>query len=325
MNKWLKGALLCIIASASWGAMFPVANSAFRAIDPFYFTIIRYSSVTVILVVLLLIKEGKQAFKWEGKGAALWFFGTMAFTVYNLFIFWGQYLLGDNGVIVASIMEALMPLFSVFIIWAYKKNRPSLFTTLCMLVAFIGVFFVVTKGDYSSLASMQSIFPMLILILAVIGWGVYSIGAGEFSDWSVLRYSTITCLLGTATAAAIVVPLSLLGYIPFPSIDTIVTVAPELSFMIVVAGVIALLAWNQGISILSPINAILFINFLPITTLIVTAVQGYTLTAYDFVGTFLIIVALIGNNLYSRKVAEKRALNQKILNERFPKHVLRSE
>ena len=92
-NSVLLGAFLCFIASVSWGAMFPVANSAFRHIDPFYFTIFRYISVTVILVVVLLWKEGKKAFKFEGKGLSLWFYGTMAFAGYNLLIFWGQDLL----------------------------------------------------------------------------------------------------------------------------------------------------------------------------------------------------------------------------------------
>ena len=46
------------IASVSWGAMFPVAHDAFLYIDPFYFTIFRYGAVTVILVLLLLWKEG---------------------------------------------------------------------------------------------------------------------------------------------------------------------------------------------------------------------------------------------------------------------------
>ena len=88
-NKVLLGAFLCFIASVSWGAMFPVANHAFNYIDPFYFTIFRYIAVTVLLVVMLFWREGKQAFRLEGKGLALWFFGTMAFTVYNLLIFWG--------------------------------------------------------------------------------------------------------------------------------------------------------------------------------------------------------------------------------------------
>lgn len=311
MNKWLKGAILCLIASASWGAMFPIAHSAFTHIDPFYFTILRYTSVTVILVVLLYFKEGKAAFKFEGHGASLWFFGTMAFAVYNLFIFWGQYMLGESGTVVAAIMEALIPLFSVFIVWIYAKKRPSLFTFGCIVIAFVGVFLVVTKGDFSSFLAIKSVIPMSLLLLAVFGWAVYSIGAGEYQGWSVLRYSTLTCLLGTATATTLVVGMTLIGKLQFPTVTTVVTIAPHLSFMIIVAGVIALLAWNYGIAILKPINAVLFINFLPVTTLIVTAIQGYQLTSYDFIGTFLIIVALISNNMYSRKVSEQKEVKSK--------------
>src|SRR5690625_4493312 len=109
-NSLWFGALLCFVAAASWGAMFPVAHDAFKHIDPFYFTIIRYVTVTVILVALLFWKEGKQAFRTEGKGKQLWFFGTMAFVVYNLLIFWGEDLLGEPGVMVASIIESLMPM-----------------------------------------------------------------------------------------------------------------------------------------------------------------------------------------------------------------------
>ena len=110
-NSIFLGALLCFIASVSWGAMFPVAHHAFAYIDPFYFTIFRYGAVSIILVVLLLWKEGPKAFRMEGKGKLLWFFGTMAFTVYNLLIFWGEDLLGEPGVMVASIMESLMPIY----------------------------------------------------------------------------------------------------------------------------------------------------------------------------------------------------------------------
>src|SRR5690625_6053647 len=76
----LFGAFLCLIASMSWGAMFPVARDAFYHIDPFYFTILRYGSVTIILVIALLLREGRSAFRFEGKLFPLWFFGTMAFT-----------------------------------------------------------------------------------------------------------------------------------------------------------------------------------------------------------------------------------------------------
>src|SRR5699024_9377341 len=98
------------------GAMFPVAHDAFLYVEPFYFTLIRYIPVVILLVIFLYIVEGKAAFRTEGRGFALWFFGTMGFTIYNLFIFWGQDLLGDAGVVLASIMEALAPIVSILII-----------------------------------------------------------------------------------------------------------------------------------------------------------------------------------------------------------------
>ena len=137
-NNVLVAAFLCFISAVSWGAMFPVANHAFHHIDPFYFTIFRYLSVTIILVVWLLWKEGKQAFRFEGKGWLLWFFGTMAFAVYNLLIFWGQDLLGNPGTMVASIMESLMPMISIVIVWMLVRQRPQAFTLFCVFIAFVG-------------------------------------------------------------------------------------------------------------------------------------------------------------------------------------------
>ena len=49
----------------------------------------------------------------------------MAFTVYNVLIFLGQMLMGKSGVMVASIMEALMPMISICILWGYKRVKPK--------------------------------------------------------------------------------------------------------------------------------------------------------------------------------------------------------
>lgn len=308
-NNVLIGALLCLIASISWGAMFPVANHAFQYIDPFYFTIIRYVSVTVLLIAILLWKEGIQAFRLEGRGLSLWFFGSMAFAVYNLLIFWGQDLLGESGVMLASIMESLMPMISIVLLWIFKGNRPHLFTLLCVFIAFIGVSLVITKGNLESFLTATSDFiPALFIFIAVVGWVIYTIGGNQFGDWSALRYSTLSCLLGTVTALAIVLAATFLGYISVPTVETIKIVSPDLLFMIIFPGIIALLGWNIGISILSPLNGILFINFVPVTTLVISIVQGYQITFFDIIGTILIIVSLLSNNLFLRLHQKKRAV-----------------
>ena len=311
-NSVLFGAVLCFLAAVSWGAMFPVAHAAFVHIDPFYFTIIRYGSVTVILLAILLWKEGRKAFRFEGKGPQLWFFGTMAFTVYNLLIFWGEDLLGSSGVMVASIMESLMPMISIVILWIFFKKRPHSFTLLFVLLSFVGAILVITKGDMQSfLGATDHFIPSMLILIAVIGWVIYTMGGGEFSGWSALRYSTLSCLLGTITAIVITVGMTIFGYISVPSINTIITVSPHLLFMIIFPGLIALLGWNIGVSILSPLNGLLFINFVPVTTLLISIFQGNAVTMFDLIGTFLIIISLVSNNIFIR-LSQKKASNRHV-------------
>lgn len=310
-NNIFLGALLCFIASVSWGAMFPVAHHAFTYIDPFYFTIFRYGAVSIILVLLLLWKEGPKAFRLEGKGRLLWFFGTMAFTVYNLLIFWGEDLLGEPGVMVASIMESLMPMISIIIVWLFYRRRPYSFTILCVVVSFVGAILVITKGDITSfLTATNNIIPSILILIAVIGWVIYTMGGDKFRGWSVLRYSTLSCLLGTISAVVIVAIATMVGYVSVPTLDTIQTVSPHLLFMIVFPGVIALVGWNIGVSILSPLNALLFINFVPVTTLVISSVQGNHISSFEIIGVGFIILALLANNIFVRLIQKKETSQQ---------------
>lgn len=299
-NKIVIGALLCAIASMSWGAMFPVANDAFRYINPFYFTLIRYLPVVLILIVLLWMMEGRKAFRTEGKGWLIWFFGTMGFTIYNLGIFWGQDLLGGQGVLLASIMEALAPIISVLIVWVLYKQKPFLVTVLSIIGAFVGVVIVVSNGNVSVLFQSGHLIPLLILFFAATGWAFYTIGGSVFSGWSVLRYSTLSCLYGTLTATGLVMLASLLGYVEVPQLADINMVKYHMLFMILLPGLFALLFWNKGVEILKPINAILFINLAPVTTVVIRFIQGHTISVYELSGVVIVCTMIVLNNMYQR-------------------------
>ncbi|PEY33680.1 EamA family transporter [Bacillus cereus] len=309
----IMGALACLIASMSWGAMFPVADHALEYIDPFYFSFIRYGAVAIALVLLLWMKEGKKAFRLEEKGKLLVFFGTMAFTVYNVLVFLGQMSMGKPGVMVASIMEALMPMISIGILWGYKHIKPKNYMITSMVIAFVGAVFVITKGDMSFFLTLKdNLFSLAFIFIGVVGWVVYTMGGQTFSDWSTLRYSTLTCVFGTAVTGVITMIITMLGYVPVPSVETISIVKYDLLFMMTLPGIVALLAWNYGVKILSSINGILFINFVPITTLVIMMMQGYKITTFDIAGTLLVITALLRNNVCQRKEETK---NKNILKE----------
>ncbi|KQL49776.1 transporter [Brevibacillus choshinensis] len=296
------GSILCMIASVSWGAMFPVAHIALQQVDPFYFSFLRYFFVTVILCGLLWVKEGLSAFRFEGRGRALVFFGTMAFTVYNMGVFLGQHLMGEAGIIAASIMEVLMPMISILLLSVTTKKLPPSYTLTSIAIALAGALLVITNGNLAFFTTAsEQLFPLLLIFAGVIGWVIYSIGGGHFSSWSTLRYSTLTCLLGTAVSFVVIAIASLFQWIPVPTWESVVSIKYEMAFMVLLPGLAALLSWNAGIKALTPLNGILFINLVPVTTFILMSFQGYEISMFEFYGTLLVIFALIRNNHFQRK------------------------
>lgn len=297
-NKVLIGAFLCLVACMSWGAMFPVAHIALMHIDPFYFSFIRYFIVGIILAVILFVKEGKQAFRLEGKGLAVAFYGSMAFVVYNMFVFLGQQQMGTPGTIIASIMEVLMPMITIVFIWVTTRKKPGATTLRNVLIAFIGAILVITRGDFSFFVmNGTKLVPLLFMFIGVAGWVIYSLGGSRFKDWSILRYSTLTCLLGNGIAFIVVASGTAAGWLSIPSIETLSTIKYEMAFMSLLPGLVALLSWNKGLQMLSSTHGILFINFVPITTFVIIALQGYSINAFEIFGTLLIIASIAHNTL----------------------------
>lgn len=154
-DRLIRGTLFCLVAGVSWGVQFPIAGSLLQLIDPFYFTLLRYAAVSLILVLLLVLSEGTRALRFEGRAVSVWVYGTMAFTGYNFLVFFGQRAAGAFGAVLASIMMALMPIISVLVLWVSRKTRPSTFTVGCIVVAFLGVSLVITRGDIGVLSSAR--------------------------------------------------------------------------------------------------------------------------------------------------------------------------
>ncbi len=310
IKQAIAGVMLCLVASMSWGAMFPVAHIAMQQIDPFYFSFIRYFFVAVILSVLLWMKEGRSAFKLERKGILLTVLGTCAFTVYNMFIFLGQSMMGEAGAIAASISEVLMPMIAVVIVWMITRKAPKRYTILNIGLALIGALLVITNGKLSFFLTVgENLLPLFMMLIAVIGWVIYSMGGSRFKEWSVLRYSTLTCILGNLVSLIVVASASTAGVLPVPSLDTLWSIKYEMAFMILLPGLAALLSWNLGLKLLTPVNGVLFINAVPITTFIIMAFQGYSISTFELYGTALIIFALIHNNVQQRR--EMASVNDK--------------
>jgi drug/metabolite transporter (DMT)-like permease len=302
-NKYLTGVFFCLIATLSWGGMFPVMTSALKHMDPFNFTALRYGIAGIAFVILLIMKEGATALSLKGERVLLaWLFGTAGFAGFGFLVFLGQKLSGPTGALTASIIMATMPLLALLVIWVVKSVRPPLFSLLFILMSFSGVVLVITKGDFLAVFSQpQNLSANVPILLGALCWVIYTIGASFFPKWSAYRYTAVTTLLGLVSIFAINYILVQIDYIQVPSIQQIVSVLPHLLYMSLVAGFIGVLSWNMGNKIITPMNGVLFMDVVPLTAFTISAITGTVPIKVQVIGACITATALVLNNLYQRQ------------------------
>ncbi|HGJ6212519.1 TPA: DMT family transporter, partial [Salmonella enterica subsp. enterica serovar Agona] len=296
---------LLLISYSVMGGMFPVMTHALTYIDPFNFTTFRYGIAGIAFALLLLFREGQNSFRLKGERWGLaWLFGTLGFAGFGFLVFLGQSLAGPGGALTASIMMATMPMLGLLTIWALKKVRPHASTMSFILLSFSGVVLVITNGDvFAVLNSPISLAANLLLIAGALCWVLYTIGGSYFPGWSPLRYTTMTTLLGMISVVLIDLFLVGSGAISVPSAASIITIVPHLLYMALVAGLVAVLCWNVGNRIITPTNGVLFMDVVPITAFIVSALNGVVPTNMQITGAVITAMALVLNNLNQRKLA----------------------
>jgi drug/metabolite transporter (DMT)-like permease len=131
-------------------------------------------------------------------------------------------------------------------------------------------------------------------------------GAASLPALSPLRYTALSMALGTLTIAAVTLGASVAGLAHPPAWPTLGTLAVEIAYLSLIAGVLAVLAWIAGFRVLGPANGVLFINLVPITAFAIGVAQGHRFGPGEIVGVVLVIGALVANNLASRGPAARR-------------------
>lgn len=306
-DSYAKGVLCCLIATLSFGFMFPVMTSALTRIDPFTFTSLRYLIAGTAFLVMLRMKEGRSALRPEGEPVALaWLLGSIGFAGFGFFVFLGQQLAGRDGALTASIMMATQPMLGLLVNSIVRRILPPLYSFLFILLSFCGVGLVVTKGNIAGLLSgPQDYSANALIVLGALCWVIYTFSASFFTKWSAFKYTTMTTWLGLTTIIAINLLLFVEHTVPVPTAGALLAIAPHLLYMGLIAGFVGILCWNLGNKILTPLNGMLFMDVVPITTFVVSSFAGVIPTHMQLVGASMTGSALVLNNLYLRRRARR--------------------
>ncbi|MBI3897426.1 MAG: DMT family transporter [Gammaproteobacteria bacterium] len=297
------GIALLLIATMAWGALFPIAKNALAIMDGFYLTAFRYGLASVIFAAILWLTEGRKAFRLEGRALSLFIFGSLGFAGFSILVFVGlSRSTSEHG----AIIVALMPLITAVLSWVTKGIKLKRATLVCIAGALTGVLLVVTKGNWAALQG-GALLPDLMIFLGAVCWLFYTMGAGQFSGWSPLRYTTISCLLGAVTILLVTAVATTSNVIHAPTVSEVLSVKWQIAYLVLIGGVMAVLSWNTAIKLVGAVNGVLFINMVPVTAFAIGIFQGRSFSTIELDGAAITILALIANNLSHREFFRRRA------------------
>ena len=303
-QSFLTGLLACLAAVIVWGLQFPVAKEAFAVIDPFHVTLVRYFVALALLVPFFLWREGLRALRYDGHGPLAGSMGAMGMSISPFLVFYGVSITGAEH---AAVIVALQPSTMALTQWVVLKRRPAAFTLVSILVAFLGVVMVVTRGGAGLKDSADALFGSVLILGGGLCWVYYTLGTEHIKGWSVWRITVLTMLPGAATSIILIGLATTTGLLASPAPEAYLVVGPELLFLALFGVLFGMLAWNFGTRRVGPLNSMLLTNLMPVATFTYSALHGRAFESTELIGAGIVLSALIANNVYLRRVQLRQA------------------
>jgi drug/metabolite transporter (DMT)-like permease len=252
-----------------WAANAVIGHYAVDLIPPMLFNFLRWAIVLVILLPIagwcLSPKSGLWA-HWK----RYMVLGFLAVSLYNSF----QYLaLHTSSPINVTLIAASMPVWMIVIGAAFYRTPATWLKFLGAAASISGVLVVLSRGDPAALAGLQFVPGDIYILIAVIGWSIYSWMLAKTtapekikSSWSALLlaqvfFGLMWSAVFTVTEAAINPQPTVLGW-PLLLVLLFVAVGPA---------ILAYRFWGEGITRVGPTVAGFFANLTPLFTAVMSS------------------------------------------------------
>ncbi|MBE6062592.1 MAG: EamA family transporter [Clostridium butyricum] len=162
----LKGLFLVTFGAALWGVSGTAAQYLFQNqnFTPEWLVDIRMLLSGILLIILGLIKGDKNVFEiWKRKDNAirLLLFGLLGMLGVQYTYFAA---INHGNAATATILQYLSPIIITFYICMQNKKLPTLKQTVCVAMAIMGTFLIITKGNMNSISISK----------AALFWGIAS-------------------------------------------------------------------------------------------------------------------------------------------------------
>ena len=189
-----KHFLIAVFVAILFSGSFVAAKYVTYDLGPFTTSFLRYFVALLFLAAVVFFRK-QNPFKIEK--ADYWKFALLSLTGIVGYHFFFYTSLSFTSVSNTGVINATSPVFTSLLAMIVLKEKLTAKNYLGVLLSFIGVIILLSKGDIQTILSFNYAFGDLLMYCAVLCWVVYSVVIKSLSkNYSSLTLTFISSLLG---------------------------------------------------------------------------------------------------------------------------------
>ncbi|QWE26058.1 DMT family transporter [Polynucleobacter sp. AP-Ainpum-60-G11] len=284
------------LATVLWAGNAIAGRVLVGSISPISLSAVRWG-----LAALILLPFGWKIFKpgsalWQNKGRFL-VLGLLGVGSYNVLLYLA---LQTSTAINVTLIGASMPIWMLFIGAVFYQVRPTLLQLLGAVVSLVGVTVVLTRGEPTSLLSMEVVMGDLFIMLATILWAFYSWmisrpGESTERQWPWAEFLMAQVLIGFMWTMLFEGAEIATGH---AFIDLNYWTGALIIFVAIGPSLIAYRCWGLGVNGAGPTVAAFFANLIPLfTALLSAAILGDPPQLFHGLAFALIVIGILVSSI----------------------------
>ncbi len=279
-----------------WGGTFVAGRSLAGTVPPVSAAFFRFAVASVLLLAITGYREGLPRLSVR-QLAVVTALGASGIFAYNLFFFNGLTLIGAGR---ASLIIALNPVFITLASALIHKEPLPARRALGILLSITGAIIVITRGQPLSVFEAGIGRGELLIFGCVLSWTLYSV-IGKTAMRGLTPLAAVCCSSVAGTLLLLVVAIQQGGL--FNALDYPPTAWLSIFYLGMFGTVVGFLWYFQGIQLIGPSRAAVFINFVPVNgVLLATLILGEPLTLSLITGGALVVTgSYLANSVPAQK------------------------
>ncbi len=305
--------LKLLLTALFWGGTF-ISGRTLGAlgVHPTAAAFLRFTVSSVLLVILVVLRMGRIPALPSRLWLKMGLLGLTGVFSYNILFFWGLGLVeAGRASIIIAISPAMIAL-GASLIFGQRLGIPR---CLGVVASIIGAMTAISSGNPAALLSGGIGLGDLLIFGCVLSWAAYSlIGKAVLSDTSPLVSVTYSSAIGALMLLPAALTNGLVEALPTYTLPEWLNIG----YLGVFGTVIGFVWYYEGIEKIGAAKASLFINFVPIFAILLSAsLLGERLTMSLAVGAVMVVCGVyVTNNGFSFPARQRRLAG---LERRFKK------